>query len=124
VTKLVATILACGLSALLGACSKGAETSVEFDVTRIRVLFDAIHPSIESGLGEPQVMQIERDFAALPADATKELNFPIVAAGTSSELRIRIRKEDVDAVEMHFIGNPEVITKIQEIIRKTPLDVN
>jgi hypothetical protein len=98
---------------------------VELDSQKMRVLFAAIRPLITSGFGEPQMAQIERDFAALAVNDTKEITFPIVVyGGTSSDLSIRIRKEDVDTVEIHFFGAPELVEKLQQTIRATPLDVN
>ncbi|MEO5922478.1 MAG: hypothetical protein ABIR70_01485 [Bryobacteraceae bacterium] len=90
----------------------------------MRVLFEAIRPGITSGFGEQQIVEIERGFSSLKVDGTKELTFPVVYAGAESELRIRIRKEDVDAVEMHFFGTPALVAKIQDMIRTTPLDAN
>jgi hypothetical protein len=117
-------LLASSLFAVFGGCSRSAEISLEFDSQKMHVLFEAISPSISSGFGEPQALQIERAFASLAKDGTMELTFPITYNGTDSELRVRIRKEDVDAVEMHFLGTQEVITKVQDIIRATALDSN
>lgn len=111
-----------GLLTFLGGCSKSAETSVEMDSVKIRVLLGALGQKVTSGLAEAQIAEVENDFSALQRDGTKERTYPVVFKGESSELRIQIRKEDVDAVELHFQGEPALVEEIQNTIRATPLD--
>ena len=119
--KLIAALI--GGLIFFSGCSRGAETSAEFASKKMRVLFEAIRPSITSGFGESQVAGIESDFASMAIDQTKELVVPIVFDGVPSDLHIRYRKEDVDVVEVHFVGTQPVIGKIQAIIKTTSLDI-
>jgi len=53
---------------------------------------------------------------------TKQLKFPIVYDGVETELRVRVRKEDVDVVEIRFFGASTLADRIQRTMRETPLD--
>lgn len=97
---------------------------MELDLSKLRTLLAAIKPHIAKGFGEPQMVQIESDFRALVMDGTKQYAFPIVYDGAESELRVRVRKEDVDAVEIHFFAAPKLAEQIQNVMRTTPLDVS
>jgi vacuolar-type H+-ATPase subunit F/Vma7 len=100
------------------------EASIEVDLSKLRTLFDAIRPHIAKGFGESQTAQIESDFRALPMGGAKQFTFPIVHDGADSELRVRIRKEDVDIVEIHFFAVPKLAEQIEHVMRTTPLDVS
>jgi hypothetical protein len=68
--------------------------------------------------------QVENDFRALVMDGTKEFTFPIVYDGAESELRVRVRKEDVDTVEIRFFATPKLAQQISDAMRTAPLDVS
>jgi hypothetical protein len=67
--------------------------------------------------------QIESDFLTLQVDAAKEYSFAVVYDGAASELRVGIRKEDVDVVEIRFFASPQLAQQIQQAINAAPLDV-
>ena len=113
-----------GVLSLLAACGqKLTETSVELDITRLPTLFDALRAQIPQGFTDEQKVAIGKDFRALPMNGTKEYLYPAAHEGTTGTLRVTIRKEDVDAVEIRFYAPPEITTAIERTIRKTPLDV-
>jgi hypothetical protein len=113
------------LAALLLGCSGSLkEASAEFDSAKLPVLLKAIQPLIQKGFDEAQISQIEDGFLALAVNETKETNFPIVYDGVETELRVAVRKEDVDVVEIRFFSTPALADQIQRTIELTPLDSN
>ena len=112
------------LSTFLAGCGGSfKEASVELDLTKLRTLLNAIEPLISKGFGEAQISQIENDFKALARNESKRITFPVVYNGAETELRVLVRKEDVDAVEIRFSSDPRLAEQIQQAIRTTPLDV-
>ena len=116
----------CGLLAFLAGCGRDplSEVSIEVDLSKLRTLFDAIRPHIARGFGEPQMARIENDFRALEMDGTKQYTFPIVHDGAESEMQVRVRKEDVDIVEIRFFATPKLAEQIQHAMRTAQLDVS
>lgn len=114
-----------GFLAFLAACGEKTlkEISVELDLSKLRALFDAIRPLVAKGFGEPQMAKIENDFRALQMDEIKEYTFPIVHEGEDSELRVVVRKEDVDTVEIRFFAVPKLTQQISNAMRTAALDV-
>jgi len=110
------------LAILLGCSGSLKEASAEFDSAKLPTLLKAIQPLIQKGFGEAQIGQIEDGFRALAVNATKETNFPIVYDGIETELRVVVRKEDVDVVEIRFFSTAALAEQIQRTIRATPLD--
>lgn len=118
---LMATTFA--LMAILLSCNGSLkEASAEFDSAKLGVLLKAIQPLIQKGFGEAQIGEIENSFRALAVNGTKQVSFPIVYDGVETELRVEVRKEDVDVVEIHFFSNPALAEQIQRTIRATPLE--
>src|SRR3981081_1091275 len=101
----IAAILALW-SMLLGCSGSLKEASAEFDAAKLRVLLKAIQPLIQKGFDEAQIGQIEGSFQALAVNETRRVNFPILYNGVETELRVQVRKEDVDVVEIHFFSAP------------------
>ena len=112
-----------GLLALVGCGPTLTETSVEVDITKLRTLMGAIKQKIPQGFTEQHIAEIEKDFRALQVNTTKQYSFPITHDGNTTELNVSIRKEDVDAVEIHFYAPLRLTAVIEETIRNTPLDV-
>jgi hypothetical protein len=111
-------------SMLLGCNGSLKEASAEFDAAKLRVLLKAIQPLVQKGFDEAQIGQIEGSFQALAVNETRRFDFPILYNGVETELRVQIRKEDVDVVEIHFFSVPALAEQIQRTIRATPLDSN
>lgn len=108
----------------LGCTGSLKEASAEFDAAKLRTLLQAIQPLIQKGFGEAQIGQIESGFQTLAVNETKHVNFPIVYDGVETELRVQVRKEDVDVVEIRFFSAPALAEQIQRTIQATPLDAN
>jgi hypothetical protein len=110
------------MAILLGCSGSLQEASAEFDSAKLPVLLKAIQPLIQKGFGEVQISQVENGFRALAVDETKEMNFPIVYNGDDTELRVAVRKEDVDVVEIRFFSTSALAEQVQRTIETTPLD--
>lgn len=108
----------------LGCNGSLKEASAEFDAAKLRILLQAIQPLIQKGFGEAQIGQIEGSFQALAVNETKHVNFPILYDGVETELRVQVRKEDVDVVEIRFFSAPALAEQIQRTMEETPLDAN
>src|SRR5262245_43157287 len=91
---------------LLGCGGSVKEASAEFDSSKLRTLLDAIRPHIAKGFGDQEVREIESGFQSLAVDESKQYTYPIFHDGTVTELRVEVRKEDVDVVEIRFFGTP------------------
>ena len=105
------------LAILVGCNGSFKETSTEIDLAKLRPLLNAVQPLIAKGFGAPQISQIENDFRALAANEAKRSTFPVVYDGVETELGVLVRKEDVDTVEIRFLGTPKLIEKIQQTMR-------
>ena len=116
------TLISGLLLSLLSCGESDKETSAEFDSAKLRTLLDAIRPHITKGFSDQQVQEIESGFRSLAVDGTKPYTFAIVHDGMDTKLRVQVRKEDVDVVEIRFFGTPKLIGQIQQTIRTTRLD--
>ena len=108
----------------LAGCSGLKETSAELDLTKLRTLLVAIQPLISKGFGETEINDIDNTFRALALNETKQMNFRIVYEGTETDLRVLVRKEAADAVEIRFLCNAKLSEQIKHTIRTTPLDIS
>lgn len=107
------------LIASLTACSAAtAEASTELDLKKLRPFLKAVQSLIESGFGDAQIDQIEQDFGKLAMDGSKTMMLPIRYQGEKVELRVVIRKEDVDTVEIRFFGPPKLAEQITQTMLK------
>lgn len=111
-------IAICALSASLFGCGQSlVEASTEIDLVKLRPFLKAVRPLIESGFADAQIGEIEQEFGKLARDGSKAVTFPIVYKGTKTELRVMVRKEDVDTVELHFFALPQLTAQIKEAMK-------
>jgi len=54
---------------------------------------------------------------SMPVGQTKELKFQTVFHGTSTILRLQVKKDDVDAVDVWFLTSPELAAEIQKAMK-------
>ncbi|HLK18718.1 MAG TPA: hypothetical protein VKT81_07170 [Bryobacteraceae bacterium] len=110
-TAVAVTLFGCGQSL--------HETSTEIDRVKLRPFLNAVGPLIESGFGLAEIGQIEQEFANLAKDGTHALTFPIIYKGNKTKLRVTIRKEDSDIVEIRFFAVPQLVEQIEQVMKQT-----
>jgi len=83
----------------------------------LRPFLKAVQSLIEAGFSEAQIGQIEQEFSKLAVNGIKTMAFPIVYQGAKAELRVAIRKEDVDIVEIRFFAPPKLAEQIIQTMK-------
>ena len=103
---------------LLGGChgSSAAEASVSCDASQLSPLLKAVQELIVKGFSETEVSQVANAFRSMAVGETKEFKFPVVFRDREATLRIQLKKDDVDAVEIWFFTEPELAAAIQKAI--------
>lgn len=102
---------------LHGCASPGAEASTNLDLADLTPLLKSVQRLIQSGFGDPEVAQIDGMVRLMPVGQTKELKFQTVFRGTSTLLRLQVKKDDVDAVDIWFFTSPELAADIQKAMK-------
>jgi hypothetical protein len=99
---------------LLHGCNRsGAEVSTNLDLADLTPLLKSVERLIQNGFGDAEVAQIDAAARSMPVDQTKELKFQTVFHGTSTALRLQVKRDDVDAVSIWFITSPDLAAEIQ-----------
>jgi hypothetical protein len=94
------------------------ETSMNFDGEMVRPFLQRISPFIDSGFGAQEIEAVVICTEDMEVDETQRFRFEIVYAGKPSELRIEIFMDDVDAPDISFYAEPELVEKIEAEMRK------
>lgn len=97
--------------------------SVEVDVTMLPLLLQVIQSQLPGGFSDLEIAGIKADFASLPVDATKAYSFSITEDGSETKLRVVLRKEAEDTVELRLWAIPKLTDTITIAVRNAPLDV-
>jgi len=76
-------------------------------------LLQAIRPFVEKGFGQSEIDAVERLAASTPVKSTGTKTFPISYRGKDTAMRVELKKDDVDAIDIWFITVPELAKEIQ-----------
>jgi len=109
ISTIAASLFGCGQSLV--------DASTEIDLAKLRPFLKAVQPLIENGFGDAQISQIEQEFRKLALDGTKTITFPIVYRGAKADLRVTVRKEDSDTVEIHLFAPPQLAEQIKQAFK-------
>jgi hypothetical protein len=109
----------CG-ALLTSACAHGqtADASCNLEPPDLPKLLQAIHPRIEKGYGEQEIATVQRLWESTPLKSTGVKTFPITYRGQSATLRVELKKDDLDEIEIWFITTPELAKEIQVRMRQ------
>ena len=102
---------------LQGCASPGAEASTNLDLADLAPLLKSVQQLIQSGFGDAEAGQINAMARSMPVGQTKELKFQTVFHRTSTMLRLQVKKDDVDAVDVWFLTAPELAAEIQKAMK-------
>ena len=113
----IRSMIASAIMMFQGCSSPGAEASTNLDLADLTPLLKSIQRLIQSGFGDAEVAQIDATVRGMPVNQTKELNFQTVFHGTSTAVRLQVKKDDVDAVSVWFITSPALAAEIQTAMK-------
>jgi hypothetical protein len=69
---------------------------------------------IEKGYGDPEIQALQQLSESMPVKATRVKRLPITYRGQDGTLRIELKKDAVDELEIWFITRPELAAEIQK----------
>ena len=84
------------------------------------MLLRAIQPLIERGYGENEIKTLQHLFESTPLKKTGVKTFPISYRGKNASLRVELKKDDVDEIEIWFITEKELAKEIQAKMMELP----
>jgi len=76
-------------------------------------LLKAISPLVEKGFGESETDSVQRLSASTAFKSTGTKTFPISYRGKDAAIRVELKKDDVDEIEIWFITEPQLAKEIQ-----------
>ena len=105
---------------IASACAhrQTADASCNLEPPDLPKLLQSIRPLIEKGYGEQEIATVQRLWEATPLKSTGVKTFPITYRGQSATLRVELKKDDVDEIEIWFITIPELAKEIQAKMRQ------
>jgi hypothetical protein len=105
---------------LMSSCAHGqsAEASCNLEPKDLPKLLQSIRPLIEKGYGDPEIQAVQRLSESTPVKDTRTRTFPISYRGKNATLRIELKKDDVDEIEIWFITQPQLATEIQKQMKE------
>jgi hypothetical protein len=112
-TKCQALFALC-ISLLISGCSRGqwTEASCNLEPKDLPRLLQAIRPLIEKGYGDAEVETLQRLAETTPVKETRTKILPITFQGKDTRLRVELKKDDVDEIEIWFFTQPELAKEI------------
>jgi len=112
--RLTAVFLLC-IAILTSGCvfRPSASASCNLEPPDLPRLLQAIRPLVEKGFGDSEIDAVQRLSTSTPVKNTGTKTFPISYRGTESTLRVELKKDDVDEIEIWFITEPELAKEIQ-----------
>src|SRR5580765_1519926 len=102
---------------LQGCASPGAEASTNLDLADLAPLLKSVQQLIQSGFSDAEAGQINAMVSSMPVGQTRELKFQTVFHGTSTVVRLQVKKDDVDAVSVWFFTSPELASEIKKAMK-------
>lgn len=76
-------------------------------------LLTNIRPLIDKGYADDEIKSLKDLLSATPIKGTGVKTFAIVYWGSSTSLRVELKKDDVDEIEIWFITVPQLAKEIQ-----------
>ena len=108
---------------IISGCSPGhpADASCNLDAKDLPKLLQATGALIEKGFGDREMQVVEGIAESMPVRSTRARTFPIITKGKGVTLRIEMKKDDADEIEIWFITEPEltreILQKMHEMLR-------
>ena len=114
------TICVLSVALLISGCAHGqtADASCNLEPPDLPKLLQAIHTLIDKGYGEPEIATVQRLWESTPVRSTGVKTFSITYRGQRATLRVELKKDDVDEIEIWFITTPELAKEIQAKMRQ------
>src|SRR5262249_18370052 len=118
-TNLMTIFVLCG-AFLTSACAHGqtADASCNLEPKDLPKLLQAIRPLAEKGFSDSEIEAIQRLSVSTPVKSTGTKTFPISYRGKDATMRVELKKDDVDEIEIWFITVPELAKEIQAKMRE------
>jgi hypothetical protein len=115
------SILALAIVLTTTSCTlaKSAEVSCNVEPKDLLNLLRAIRPLIRGGFGDSEIETLKRLAEATPVKDTGVKTFPISYQGKDAILRLELKKDDVDELEIRFITQKELAAVVQKQMRET-----
>jgi len=102
---------------LQGCSNPGAEASTNLDLANLAPLLKSVQQLIQSGFGDADVAQTVTTVRSMPVGQTKEMKFKTVFREKETTLRLQVKRDDVDSVDIWFLTSPELATEIQKTMK-------
>jgi hypothetical protein len=99
---------------LQGCASPGAEASTNLDLADLAPLLKSVQQLIQSGFGDAEAGQINAMARSMPVGQTKELKFQTVFHGTSTILRLQVKKTMSTPWMSGFLPRPNWLPKYRK----------
>jgi len=94
------------------------DASCNLEPTDFPKLLKNIRPLIDKGYAEAEIDALQNLLDATPVKGTGVKSFSIVYRGYSTPLRVELKKDDVDEIEIWFITVPQLAKDIQGEMKK------
>ena len=109
---IVSLVLCLGL--LASACVRAqSNASTNLDARDLPKLLASIQPLIEKGFGQPEVEALQSLYSSIAVKSYGARTFKISYRGEETTMRVELKKDDVDEVDIWFITRPELVKEIQ-----------
>jgi len=102
---------------LQGCSSPGAEASTNLNLADLAPLLKSVQQLVQGGFGDADVTQTNAIVRSMPVGQTKEMKFQMVFRGANTTVRLQVKKDDVDAVDIWFFTSPELAAEIQKAMK-------
>jgi hypothetical protein len=105
---------------LMSACARGqtADASCNLETPDLPKLLQAIGPLLEKGFGGSEMEAVQKLSGSTPVKSTGTKTFPISYRGKAATMRVELKKDDVDEIEIWFITVPQLAKEIQAKMRE------
>ena len=105
---------------LLTGCAQRnlKDASCNLEPKDLPKLLKAIGPLIEKGYGAPEILAIEQLKNSTPVKDTRAKTFPITYRGSPTTLRVELKRDDVNEIEIWFITQTELAAEIQKQMKE------
>jgi hypothetical protein len=104
----------------MAGCAHGklTDASCNLEPRDLPKLLNAIRPLIEKGYGDPEIQTIEQLKDSTPIKDTRAKTFSITYRGSPTTLRVELKRDDVNEIEIWFITQTELAAEIQKQMKE------
>jgi hypothetical protein len=108
------------IALLLTGCTqrKLTDASCNLEPKDLPKLLKAIRPLIEGGFGDPEIQTIEQLNSSTAVRDTRAKTFFISYRGNPTTLRVELKNDDVNEIEIWFITQTELAAEIQKQMKE------